>query len=205
MMAPRNGAIIDRPAAARAPPMTTPRHRDPGQKLAMFAMFAMLAAALVVSQAGCVEAAVHEKTARELDAATRASAYKDQQIRSLAWQVAALQAELQRARAESDTARRDLAPKLDQMSAEHAACAAELARNEAARRELAASLAAEAAPGRRGRPDEMRRLKTAMDAQNARLMERLDRLEQKLDPARRQKPRSADADIVDPWGFGSRK
>jgi chaperonin cofactor prefoldin len=180
-------------------------HRAPGlTKLATIAL-------LLAGEAGCVEAAVHEKTARELDSAMRASAYKDQQIRGLAWQVSALQAELGRARAESLARQQELAQRLDRTTAERAACAEELARVEAARRELQASLPGADAKGGRGRPDDVRRLRATLEAQNAKLLERLDRLERKLaaSPASpgRPAPKASHAvgDVVDPWGFGSRK
>jgi hypothetical protein len=66
----------------------------------------------------------------------------------------------------------------------------------------------------RRRTEDLRRLVVALDAQNARLMERLSRLEQKLDaqaaetrgrPKAARPERTVDGDIIDPWGFGARK
>lgn len=179
---------------------------------------AAIGASLLAPLTGCVEASVHEKTASQLDAMTKAMAYKDQQARVLEWQVASLAHQLREATAKHDAAMRELAPRLTQASEASQACEERLRREEAEQREIAARLAAlESGPkGARARPDELRRLVAVLDAQHARLVDRIERLSQKLDAraaeeknAARQRPvkqeRTVDADIVDPWGFGLRK
>jgi hypothetical protein len=159
---------------------------------------------------GCVETAVYEKTAAQLDAATRAGGQKDQQIRGLEWQVAVLAQQVREAELRAGAAQRELAAQLRELTAQNAALAERLKKEEEDRRRIAGELSAD--DGKK-RPEDLRRLIAAVDAQNARLMERLGRLEQKIDArageerAPHKGPgtgRTIDADIVDPWGFGAR-
>lgn len=158
---------------------------------------------------GCVETAVYEKTAAQLDAAARAATQKDQQIRGLEWQVAVLAQQVREAELRAGATQRELAAQLRELTAQNATLAERIKKEEEDRRRLPSELPAD--DGKK-RPEDLRRLIAAVDAQNARLMERLGRLEQKIDArgeerAPRKAPgsgRTIDADIVDPWGFGAR-
>lgn len=177
---------------------------------------AALGVSILACGTGCAETSISDKAAAELAAATRASQYKDQQIRAYEWQIAALAQQAHAMQAQYEAAQRELASKLEQATLANAAYAEKLKHEETERLELAARVAAAEAKGKGSRrPDDLRRLIAAIEAQNARLVERIGRLEQKIDAhaqeeknaARRLAPkeRIVDGDIVDPWGFGVRK
>jgi septal ring factor EnvC (AmiA/AmiB activator) len=157
---------------------------------------------------GCVETAVYEKTAAQLDASMKAAAQKDQQIRGLEWQVAVLAQQVREAELRAGAAQRETAAQLRELAAQNAALMERIKKEEEDRRRLVSEVAAD--DGKK-RPEDLRRLLAAVDAQNARLLERLGKLEQKIDARGVEAPRKApgsgrtiDADIVDPWGFGAR-
>jgi len=174
---------------------------------------ATLAAALLAGATGCVETSVYDKTAGQLDLASRSVQQKDQQIRALEWQVVMLSQQLREAQLRGEASQRDLGGQVAQLGAQNAACAERVKAAEAARERLSSFMAAdEGAPtsGGRPRPDELRRLAAALDAQSAKLMERIGRLEQKIDAhaaeARSQphKPPpdpNADGRAINPWGI----
>lgn len=171
-----------------------------------------LTLSLLAFMTGCVETAVYERTASQLDHATRAGREKDQQVRALEWQVATLAQQVVQAEMRGAAAQRELHERLQKIAETNAACADRLGRQEAEAAQQAASVSA--MQGARGRPEDLRRLLAAVEAQNARLIERLGRLEQKLDAqsgdvkALRQRgrpERTVDSEIIDPWGFGARK
>lgn len=177
-----------------------------------------LGVSLLACGTGCAESSVPDKTAAELQAAMRASQYKDQQIRAYEWQLAALSQHVRAMQAQYEATQRELAAKLEQATIATASYADKLKHEEDERQELAARLAVAEAKGGRGRPDDLRRLIASIEAQNARLVERIGRLEQKIEAhaldeknaARRPlsptpKERTVDGDIIDPWGFGARK
>jgi DNA repair exonuclease SbcCD ATPase subunit len=176
-----------------------------------------VAVASLLSGPGCVESSIYEKTASQLDAATRAAQQKDQQIRTLEWQVVTLAQQLREAQLRGEVAQRELSAQVQQLGAANAALGERIKakEEESARPPLPfPGDDAKAPPAEKRRADDLRRLVAALDAQNARLVERLNRLEQKLDARSaedRNRPRTArpertiDTDIVDPWGFGARK
>ncbi len=54
----------------------------------------------------------------------------------------------------------------------------------------------------------LRRIIAATDARNAQILEELARIERLLgnrEAGSRQAPRATTNDVIDPWGFGSRK
>jgi septal ring factor EnvC (AmiA/AmiB activator) len=173
-------------------------------------------AALLAGATGCVEASVYEKTAGQLDVAGRAIQQKDQQIRTLEWQVVMLSQQLREAQLRGEASQRELGAQVAQLGAQNAALTERVKAAEEARERLATFLAADdgKAPGGKSRPDELRRLAAALDAQNAKLIERIGRLEQKIDaraaedrsqPKPPRPDRNVEGDVVDPWGFGARK
>jgi len=176
-----------------------------------------LGAALLAGGAGCVEASVHEKTASQLDAARLAAQQKDQQIRALEWQLVTLAQQVREAHLRGDAAQKDLAAQVQQLTAANAALGERLKMKdeESARPPLPSPGDDKDTPPDRRRTDDLRRLVAALDAQNARLVERLNRLEQKIDAragiddrsrGRQARPeRTVDTEIIDPWGFGARK
>jgi hypothetical protein len=176
-----------------------------------------VAVASLLSATGCVESAVYEKTASQLDAATRAAQQKDLQIRTLEWQIVTLAQQLREAQLRGEAGQRELATQVQQLTAANATLGERIkAREEESARPPLPFPGddGKAPPAERRRGDDLRRIVAALDAQNARLVERLNRLEQKLDaraaeernhPRATRPDRTIDADIVDPWGFGARK
>lgn len=177
-----------------------------------------LGVATLAGGTGCVETSVYEKTAAQLDLTTRAAQQKDQQIRMLEWQVAVLGQQLREAQLREAVAQRELGAQVRDLSVSNAALNEKVKRQEEESARPPLPFPGDdprAPPADRRRVDDLRKLVAALDAQNARLMERLARLEAKLDARAaedRNRPRGAarpernvDADIVDPWGFGARK
>ncbi|APR86641.1 Hypothetical protein A7982_11990 [Minicystis rosea] len=174
---------------------------------------AAMGAVIAIGATGCVEAAVYERTAAQLEATTRAAEQKDRQIRALSWQVAALSQQLREGQARSEAAQSELAAQVRELAAANAAQRDRLkAKEEESARPPLPFPGDDGArtPEARRRNEEMRRLSAALDAQNARLLERLTRLEQKLDarpddrrkpPAPAQPERTVSTEIIDPWGF----
>jgi chromosome segregation ATPase len=178
------------------------------------AAVALLAAALLTGTTGCVETSIYEKTAGQLDLASKSIQQKDQQIRTLEWQVGVLSQQLREAQLRGEAGQRELGGQVAQLGAQNAACAERVKASEEARERLATLMAAtdQGAAGQGGhpRPDDLRRLAAALDAQNAKLMDRIGRLEQKLDahaaegrsqPPKPSPERSGGGTPGNPWGI----
>jgi septal ring factor EnvC (AmiA/AmiB activator) len=184
------------------------------------------AALLLLGLTACVETSVYEKTAAQLEQASRASQQKDQQLRALEWQVVTLGQQFRESAARSEAMQREIWAQLQQASAANATLTEQLKKAESDRTSLAVNVAAEAAGGAKGkppaaqlRPEDLRRLLAALDARNNQLLERINHLEQLIQAhpaggatlpfprpeggAPRHEP--GPIDVVDPWGFGSRK
>lgn len=175
-------------------------------------MRSLLALPLALAIAGCVESATHDKTVADLNAAQHAGQLKDEQIRALQWQVAVIAQQYREAQARSDALQRELSEKMQQLSATNAQLAEQLKKEQDERARLVATLEQGSAGGRDGklRPEDVQRRLAAMDARNALILEQLGRIERSLAAPRSEPPRaapraSASSDVVDPWGFGSRK
>lgn len=175
---------------------------------------AALGASLLTGATGCVETSVYERTARQLDLASRTVQQKDQQIRALEWQVVTLAQQLREAQLRGEAAQRELSAEVQRLSAMNAALGDRVKKQEEESARALLPLEDGRAPADRKRGEDLRRVVAALDAQNARLMERLTRLEQKIDaqaaegrnrPKVARPERTVDGDIVDPWGFGARK
>lgn len=175
-----------------------------------------LGAALLSGGAGCVEAVVYEKAASQLEATKSALQQKDQQIRGLEWQIVTMAQQVRDAQLRGDAGQKDLAAQVQQLTVANAALGERLKMKdeESARPPLPFPGDDKSAPPDRRRAEDLRRLVAALDAHNARLIERLNRLEQKIDARAvvddRNRPRPArpertvDNEIIDPWGFGTR-
>lgn len=174
---------------------------------------------LLVASTGCVETSVYDRTAAQLEQLGRASQQKDQQLRALEWQVVSFGQQFRESAARSDAIQRDLWAQLQQATAANAALQERLKRAESERASLASNVVGEAAvakgnPAVQLRPDELRRLLAAVDARNTQLLERINHLEQLIQsrtaeavarPHARPETTGVGTDVVDPWGFGSRK
>jgi hypothetical protein len=168
-------------------------------------------ATLPLAAGACVESSVYDRTAAQLDASSRAGRAKDQQIRDLELQVVGLAQQVREAHMAREDVTRDLYAKL---TAANASLAERSKSNES---DLPAPTSAGAGPGAvdRARAYDMKKLAADLDARHALLLERLARIEQQLDvikveqraaPSNKPKPgRTIDAEVLDPWGFGSRK
>ena len=177
------------------------------------AILVCLSGLLALGSSACVETAAYEKTAAELDQARRVVAYKDQQIQAFQWQLTVLGQQLREAQQRGEAQQRDLAARLQQLGDANAELAQKLKEAEAHKDP---SPVAEEPPQRAAaptRPEDLRRMIAAVDARNAQLAESLARIERILarggphpDDDRAQRARgNVSGDLVDPWGFGSRK
>jgi hypothetical protein len=172
-----------------------------------------LSGVVALASTGCVEAAAYEKTAAELEQARRVAAYKDQQIQALQWQLAVLGQQLREAQQRSDAQQRELASRLQQLGEMNADLAGKLKDAELRRQPF--EVADESPPKGPAKPEELRRMIAAVDARNAQLAESIARIERLLLGRRPipasapaptdDRPRAVTGDLVDPWGFGSRK
>jgi hypothetical protein len=175
----------------------------------------VLAALVALGAAGCVESATYEKTASELDQARRAGQQKEQQVHALEWQLAALGQQFREAQLRNEASQRELAQRLQQITASNESLEARLKKEESRsgvpfplQDEPPADPRHPPAAGRL-RPDEVRRLMAAIDARNAQLVEALARIE-KLLAAQDRRPTGPVTnprlgEVVDPWGLGARK
>jgi hypothetical protein len=184
-------------------------------------VLATLALVLPLAAAGCVESSVQEKTAAQLDGAIRAGQLKDQQLRALEWQLVTLAQQLRDTQLRSEAAQRDLYGQIRELTAANAALAERLKREDAPRPPLpfpaeeAPSLSLSGSGSGLKRADDLRRLVAALDARHAEILERIAHLEKQIEQraveeraAARAQPapaRRVDTDVIDPWGFGSRK
>jgi hypothetical protein len=173
-----------------------------------------LCCALASFATACVETATYEKAESQLDEARRAGAQKDQQVRVLQWQMATLDQQLRVAEQRSEAAQQKLYAQVQQLVAQNGELAERLSKEERERTALLAAGAASLPTGKdaksaAARPEDLRRLIAAFDARNAQILEELARIERVLGnrshgDAPRDRPSSM-GDVVDPWGFGSRK
>jgi len=192
----------------------------------IFAMRLSLPRALVMlafplTQAACVDNAVHEQTVQKLDDTRRALAVKETEIKAYQWQLATVAQQIQETQARSDAREKELYAQLRDLAATTAALGERLKKVESEGTALTlASSTPAGEPARDGRdvrpglrPEELRRLFAAADARNALVLEQLARIERLLSggaalpagsaPPRR--PSSPGADVRDPWSFESRK
>ena len=182
---------------------------------------ALVAVLLAASMTGCVETALYEKAALDLDGARRESLQKDQQIRGLQWQLAAAGqqiqlvtqqdaatiADMERRAQEASAANRVLAARASAKEQEAAKLALAVARAE----EEAAAKPGPGGPSVRLRPEDLKRIEVAASARDAELTRLLARIEKILGdrsgrvtrPGERPE-RVLEGDLVDPWD-GARK
>jgi len=177
----------------------------------------LLGLPIALSAAGCVEMGTYEKTASQLDEARRAGAQKDQQIRVLQWQLAVLDQQFRAAAQHNEAVQQGVSAEMQKLAAANVELTERLnkAERDRAALEAAASTLPPAGKDAKGvhygdmRPEEMRRLLLTLDARNAQMVEELARIERllgKRDPPLREPPaRASNNDVIDPWGFGSRK
>jgi hypothetical protein len=188
----------------------------------ILALCLALCALLALCGTACVESGAYEKSLSQLEDARHASAQKDDQLRAYQWQLGALAQQLRDAQQRSDTLQRELFAQVQQLTATNGSLAERLKKAENDRAGLLAAAAAAAEPpvGRDGkpgreplRPEELRRMLTAAEARNAQIVDELSRIERLLGSSPRAhggevtagKPGMGVGDVVDPWGFGSRK
>jgi hypothetical protein len=171
---------------------------------------------LALATAGCVESGTYEKAQAELVDAHRAAAQKDQQIRVLQWQLAVLDQQFRAAEAHNESVQQGLSAEMQRVAAANSELNERLSKAERERAALQAAAGAEKDLksvhfGRDGelRSEEVRRLLVTLDARNAQVLEEMARIERllgKRDAVPREPPaRASSADVIDPWGFGSRK
>jgi hypothetical protein len=181
--------------------------------------------ALLLASSGCVESGAYDKATSQLEAGRITLAQKDAQIRAYEWQLATLAQQLREGQQRADAREREREGQIQQLTAANSTLAERVKRLELERADLlqAESLHAADTGSPRGlRPDEVRRLMAASSAQNLRILEELARIEHALatipvggrdgagprppDPAGSGGARAGTgADVIDPWGFGSRK
>jgi chromosome segregation ATPase len=159
--------------------------------------------------AGCVESSVHAKTTADLEEARRAAAQKDQQLRAFEWQLGGAWQQMQAMHQKNEAAQRELAAQVHQLSATNAQLADRLKKAEA---QLAAAPPeaddpkGKKAPLARLRPEDLRRIEATVDARNGQIVEILTRIEKLLHDKPHPPARGhSGGDVLDPWGFGSRK
>jgi DNA repair exonuclease SbcCD ATPase subunit len=173
----------------------------------------VLAALVALGAAGCVESATYDKAASELDQARRAGQQKEQQVRALEWQLATLGQQFREAQIRNEASQRELAQRLQQLNAANESLEVRLKKEESHRPSVPFPVQEEPLPAvGRARPDDLRRLMTALEARNVQLVEALARIEKLLAARGEQDRRAAGSatspplgEVVDPWGFGTRK
>ncbi len=177
---------------------------------------AALTAALGALSSGCVESGTYEQATTQVLNARVAVAQKDVQIRAYEWQLATLTQQLREWQQRAEVRDREREAQIQQLTATNASLAERVKQIEQERADLLKAESAQAAdprtPGRepRGlRPDEVRRLMAAAEARNLQILEELARIQRSL--GSRPPPNPPDgggaraSDVMDPWGFGSRK
>jgi predicted RNase H-like nuclease (RuvC/YqgF family) len=172
----------------------------------------LLALIASLGATACAEGGADPKTASAIEEAHVALARKEVEIRAYQWQLATLGQQLREGQARSDALQRDLYAQVRELAAANAALTERLKRAESDRAVLAS------APPEGGKRDErtsdrsiaeLRRALAAEGAHNAQIAEELARIARIL--GSRPPPPDAPAkgpatiDVVDPWGFGSRK
>jgi septal ring factor EnvC (AmiA/AmiB activator) len=175
------------------------------------ALFALASFASACCTSACADSATSDKTAHDLEDARRAVDRKDVEIRAYQWQLATLSQQLRDGQARSDALQRELFARVQQLTAESASLSERLKTAESQRAQLAAAPDAGPRSGRDdGRTvDALRRVLAASDARNAQIVEELAHIARllggKAPPSDTPSKPAAAADVVDPWGFGSRK
>jgi septal ring factor EnvC (AmiA/AmiB activator) len=177
-----------------------------------------LTAVLALGAPACVDSSAYEKSMSQLEDVRHAAAQKDDQLRAYQWQLGALAQQLREGQQRSDALQRELFAQVQQLTATNASLAERLKKAESDRAGLlsAAAAAADAPPARDGkgpRPEELRRMLAAADARNAQIVDELARIERLLGNSGGPRIHGGETagskpgvgDVVDPWGFGSRK
>jgi hypothetical protein len=166
---------------------------------------------VTVSTAACAEVGLNDRGASQLDEARRALERKDLEVRAYQWQLGMLAQQLREGQARSDALQRELFAQVQQLTAQNASLAERLKKAESDRAALAAAPGDAVGRGQdaRSNVEALRRVLAASDAHNAQIAEELARIAKILGakpPADAGTPRTpAGIDVVDPWGFGSRK
>lgn len=181
------------------------------------AVGALVTALLAAGATGCVEAAVYEKTALDLDGARRDNALKEQQIRALQWQLASAGQQVQAISQQNAAVLADFDRRLQETAAANRALAERVKakEQEAEKLSLDVARAEEEASSKHGppgatarlRPEDLRRIEAAASSHDAEVIKLFARLEKILsDRAHTPAPgqRMVDSDLVDPWQ-GDRK
>jgi hypothetical protein len=169
---------------------------------------------LALGVSACVESGPE---VQKLEDARRALDRKDVEIRAYQWQLAVVGQSLREAQQRGDARERELVAQVQQLVAERATLAERLKKAETDLASMSAALPSEST-GKGGREDTranaeaLRRIIIAADARNAQIVEELARIARQLgarSPAGAgeavTKGPSPAQDVVDPWGFGSRK
>jgi chromosome segregation ATPase len=157
--------------------------------------------------AGCAETVAPEHA--QFEEARRLLDRRDVEVRAYQWQLATLAHQLEEGRARSDAIQRELMVQVRDLTATNAALGERLKRAESDRAALAAL--PEGTKGPRDNVEALRRVLAASEAQNARVAEELGRLSKLLAARNGGEAGTAPSagrptiDVVDPWGFGSRK
>jgi hypothetical protein len=170
--------------------------------------------ALVVSlvMVACVESGPE---VRQIEDARRALDRRDVEARAYQWQLAVLGQAMREAQQRADARERDLFAQVRELAAEKAALTERLKKAESELTSISAAPPADGL-GKGGRDDArasaeaLRRVIASSDARNAQIVEELARIARVLASNQKQPdatpPKAPPAaDVVDPWGFGSRK
>jgi hypothetical protein len=185
---------------------------------ALQAARSLVAVLLAAGVTGCVETALYEKAALELDGARRENGMKEQHIRALQWQLASAGQQLQELSQKDATALADLDRRVQEASEANRALAARLKarEQEAEKLTLAVARAEDEASAKRGpqgptlrlRPEELKRIEAAVSSRDAEVSKLVARVEQLLDRAAAaassgpRPPRGVESDVIDPWTGG---
>src|ERR1700733_12847187 len=109
--------------------------------------------ALPLTQAACVDNAVHEQAVQKLEDARRALAVKETEIKAYQWQLATVAQQIQETQARSDAREKELSAQLRELAASSAAIGERLKKVESERSALAlAPLPPAADPGHDAKP-----------------------------------------------------
>lgn len=155
---------------------------------------------------GCAESGTLERATIELNRTRQEAWQKEQRLRALEWQLAAVGQQAQAALQRGEAVQRELAARAEALAAANAALTERLKKAEEERR--LAELSEGGANGRNKakacsplRPEERRKLDTAVDS-----LGRIEKLlREQADRDARNKKRPKGGEVVDPWGFGERK
>ena len=184
---------------------------------ALQAARSLVAVLLAAGVTGCVQTALYEKAALDLDGARRENGLKEQQIRVLQWQLASAGQQLQAVTQKDSAALADLDRRVQEAAEANRALAERLKtrEQEAEKLTLALARAEDEATAKRGpqgptlrlRPEELKRIEAAVSSRDAAVSKLIARLEQLLDRAAaassgQRPPRGVESDVVDPWTGG---